>query len=301
MIKAAGVFILMAALAGCFNPNTPSQYHCDEKTAPDCPDGYDCVGKVCVDKNQKPDAGDASANDMEVDKAAPDKKVSVDQQLADKKLEDKKLEDKKLPDPDKPKPPVDVGPPADAVPPKDTGSCAGGYSSTFSGTGVPPEWNKVSGTWSQLNGVLRQGDTANTGKPHSGFHLLYYSKKPYSDFSLEVDSNFISGGTSTTNALGLVYHYTDSSNFYMVYYEPSGEFEFLMVKKGTYSWQSKKTGWGKAHKLKVVVKGDKHTIYRDGSAVITNWQEGSLSSGYVGLVTFQAEATFDNFKVCKLP
>ena len=98
MIKGAAIVSILAlALAGCFNPDTPNKYVCDESKAPDCPDGYTFKGKICVDDNVKPDAGDAGPGDLTPDKTTPDKKVA-DQKVADQKVADQKVADQKAAD-----------------------------------------------------------------------------------------------------------------------------------------------------------------------------------------------------------
>lgn len=295
MIKVATVVsILSLALAGCFNPDTPAKYVCDQKDAPDCPDGYTCKGKICVDDNAKPDAGGDATAEASTPDQGPDKDQKVaDQKLADQKVVDKKVADKKVADKKVPAP--DSAPDSASTP--DSGACKG-YSNIFSGTGMPTSWTKKGGNWTKQNGVLKQIDTTNSGAAHSDSHVIYYDGNKYGNFTLEVDAKFLSGA-GTANALGVVYRYTDPQNFYMVYFVPSGGFEFLMVKNGVYSSQAKKTGgWVKNHKIRLEVVGSSHSIYRDGTSLISKWTEPSLKQGYVGLITFQASVEFDNFKIC---
>lgn len=69
--------LLIVLLGGCFNPDLgATPFLCaPEQDDKRCPDGYDCVGKVCVEQKDREDAavttGDAGPRDLQASKEGP--------------------------------------------------------------------------------------------------------------------------------------------------------------------------------------------------------------------------------------
>ena len=156
-----------------------------------------------------------------------------------------------------------------------------------------PTWNPINGTWNVEKGTYKGAGDGWFIRPS------VISNLTLSDFSVQTCFKIASGYYA-----GVVFRYTDSSNFYLVVISQDGKYDdvFKMVDGKPYlikhsTAQPAGTNW---NTLQVNGYGDKFKIYLNGEMIIST-SDQQFTSGKIGLLVDAATCYFDNVTVERPP
>ena len=157
------------------------------------------------------------------------------------------------------------------------------------------DWRFELGKWAIADGTLLQSE------PSHSYTIAWLPTTAYSDLDLSVEF-FVHPVGSGVKAPGLVYHATGMKTLYYIHFDVRHT-NILWVrstpkKRGTdvrrHKCRALKAGqWMKA---RVVVAGDEHKVYLDGTLLFTE-KDATLETGVVGLRVGQGKVAFRNFSL----
>jgi hypothetical protein len=155
-------------------------------------------------------------------------------------------------------------------------------------------WTAVSGTWS----ITTDGTKVYKQSSTSGEAIAYAGSDTWTDYVYEANVKL----SSTNGNVGLVFRYSDASNFYMLRLNDNGDKVELYKRVGgtlTLIASSAQTVTpGQLYVMKVVVEGNKIIGYVDGVEKI-NWTNATtqLTSGKIGFRMHTSSASVDNIQI----
>jgi len=159
-------------------------------------------------------------------------------------------------------------------------------------------WTVERGEWAIVShGSSYKYDT----RDEDNIARTYAGQSSWSDYSVEVDLEVNSWGSTSSRLVGIMGRYADYNNYYMFVYDTgqlrirkkvSGNITDLATKNFTFSLNQTYT-------FKAVLDGSTLKLYvNDVEQLSTN--DSTFSSGKVGLISCYANAKFDNFGVYSL-
>ncbi len=159
-------------------------------------------------------------------------------------------------------------------------------------------WTVERGQWSIVNfSSSYKYDT----QDEDNIARSYVGELSWSDYSVEVDLEVNSWGSTGSRLVGILGRYANADNYYMFVYD-SGQLKIRKKVSGSITDIAAKNFTfvlNNTYVFKAVQKGSNLKLYvNDDEQLSIN--DNTFSSGKAGLVTCYANAKFDNVEICSL-